>query len=203
MSTTSGPPALPADFSFTFDPSLAAWNHSVETWLNLNSKHYDGLVASAFVFHPVTNRFLLIQRARHDSSPLLWEAPGGAVDREDPTILHGAARELFEEAGLKASHIRRMINDRDDAEGGKCNVFTTSRGMVVAAWIFEMEVKIEDMEEGVKLDPNEHEDYVWASEDEIIAGAVGDKKIPMASAVQKGRVLEAFRLRKLDGEIAA
>lgn len=204
MTTQSGHPALPADFSFTFDSSVAAWNHPVATYNQLNNKFWNGLVASAFVFHPVTNRFLLIQRAAHDSGALHWEAPGGAVDAEDPTILHGAARELFEEAGLKAKHIKRTVSEGPDAKtlgdsGGFA--FTTRRGLVCCGWSFEVEVDLEEIEKGVTLDPNEHEDYVWASEEEIRSGKCGEKKIPLVSAVQLRRILEAFRLRRENGEM--
>jgi 8-oxo-dGTP pyrophosphatase MutT (NUDIX family) len=51
------------------------------------------------------DRLLLMQRAASDSLPLLWEVPGGALDPEDPTVLHGAARELWEEAGLATKKV--------------------------------------------------------------------------------------------------
>ncbi|KAH8178800.1 NUDIX domain-containing protein [Sarocladium implicatum] len=197
-------PTLPADFSFTFDPSLSSWNHPVATWNSLNNKEYDGLVASTVVFHPVTNRILLIQRARHDSGALHWEIPGGAVECEDPTILHGAARELFEEAGLKARHIRRVLPSiGHDGQPGKEWTFVTRRGLTCCGWAFEVDVSLEDMEGGVKLHPDEHEDYVWASEKDVKAGAVGEKKIPLVSERVKMLILDAFKQRQLNGEMAA
>ncbi|KAL2206189.1 hypothetical protein CC79DRAFT_1369618 [Sarocladium strictum] len=195
---------LPEDFSFTFDPSVAAWNHPVATYNKLNNKAWDGLVASAFVFHPSKDRILLVQRAAHDSGALHWEAPGGAVDAEDPTILHGACRELYEEAGLLAKHVRRTIGEGegfDKGENGGGFTFTTRRGLVCCGWSFVVEVDEGEVEKGVKLDPNEHEDHVWASEEEVKSGKVGEKSIPMVSAVQFRRVLEAFRVRREEGEM--
>ncbi|KAK0388349.1 hypothetical protein NLU13_4594 [Sarocladium strictum] len=209
MATNNTHPALPADFSFTFDPSVAAWNHPVATYNQLNNKAWDGLLASAFVFHPVTNRFLLVQRAPHDSGALRWEAPGGAVDREDPTILHGACRELFEEAGLKAKHVKRAVSEGPDAAARYDNMstaggftFTTRRGLVCCGWSFVVEVDLEEIEKGVTLDPNEHVDYVWASEEEIREGRCGEKSIPLVRNVQMSRIMEAFRVRRENGEMA-
>lgn len=134
----------------------------------------------------------------------MWEIPGGAVDQEDPTILHGAARELFEEAGLKARHIRRVLTDiGQDGKPAQRYTFVTRRGLSCCGWAFEAEVSLEDMEGGVKLHPDEHEDYVWASEEEVVAGAVGDKKIPLVAERMKLVILNAFKQRKLNGEMAA
>ena len=53
------------------------------------------------------------------------------------------------------------------------------------------------------MHPDEHEDYVWASEEEVVAGAVGDKKIPLVAERMKLVILNAFKQRKLNGEMAA
>ena len=41
----------------------------------------------------------------------MWEIPGGSVDRSDPTILHGLAREVFEETGLKLTKFVRGVGN--------------------------------------------------------------------------------------------
>ncbi|PYH95654.1 hypothetical protein BO71DRAFT_482697 [Aspergillus ellipticus CBS 707.79] len=45
---------------------------------------------------------LLLQRSPHDSYPYHWEGPGGGIEpAQDATLLDGAAREVFEETGLR------------------------------------------------------------------------------------------------------
>lgn len=99
---------------FEVDASVGEWNVSAEDWLAANAARLrarqlqlDGLATGAVVFNPEGKVFVL-RRASHDSMPNRGEVPGGAVDAEDPTILHGAARELMEEAGLEATRFRRL-----------------------------------------------------------------------------------------------
>lgn len=204
-------PPLPADFGFTFHPSLSGYNHPIPTFLALHDKHWDGICTSAVVFHPETDKVLLIQRARHDSGGLSWETPGGATDAEDPSILHGCVRELWEEAGLRGRFVRRIVSgfeEGDDAgedlSGGlKGRVFTSwRRKLIFCFFTFVVDLKLEEMSEGIKLDPNEHEDYVWASEEEVEAGKVGDKDIPLTHEAQRALIREAYRLRRADAEKA-
>lgn len=65
-----------------------------------------------------------------------------------------------------------------------------------------VEVDLEEIEKGVTLDPNEHVDYVWASEEEIREGRCGEKSIPLVRNVQMSRIMEAFRVRRENGEMA-
>ena len=116
-------------------------------------------------------RVLLIRRAAHDSMPNRWETPGGAVDDDDPTILHGVARELFEEAGLRAVGIEGFVGED---EGGF--VFMTSRGRLVSKMSFLVTVDVDEGTDGVKLDANEHSDYCWATEEECRKGQLRRKK---------------------------
>ncbi|CAI4219020.1 unnamed protein product [Parascedosporium putredinis] len=167
--STSAPPARAVpQFQLTFDPSLAAWNKSVQQWAADNDKHFDGLAVGAHVYDPA-GRVLLVQRAAGDSMPNLWEVPGGAADAEDPTLFKAAARELWEETGLRARHLARVITEgRDRAPG---SVFTNSRGTKILCK-FSFEIEVESCEE-VQIDPNEHQAYVWASEEEVRAGRRG------------------------------
>ncbi len=71
---------------------------------------------------------LLIQRAAHDSMPNRWEVPGGAVDDDDPSILHGAARELWEEAGLKAVRFTHIVTTEKRAGEVPGFIFTNRHG---------------------------------------------------------------------------
>ncbi|KAH7014453.1 NUDIX hydrolase domain-like protein, partial [Microdochium trichocladiopsis] len=106
-------------------------------------------------------RVLLVQRAPHDSMPLRWEVPGGGCDEEDPSILYSCARELFEETGLKAVGVGPLVR------GGLGGQFFRSRsGKLVCKFQFVVAV---DLDAGlrVKLDPNEHFAYIWATEEEV------------------------------------
>ncbi|KAI8948254.1 NUDIX hydrolase domain-like protein [Xylaria longipes] len=85
---------------FTSDPVVANFNVPLGAYLE-TSPALQGVCVGAFVFDDV-DRLLLVQRAPTDSYPLRWEVPGGAIDAEDESILHGLARELWEETGLRA-----------------------------------------------------------------------------------------------------
>lgn len=147
-------------------------------------------------------RVLLLRRAATDSMPNLWEVPGGAVDAEDPSILHGVARELFEEAGLNASHISALVG----VEGGQ--VFATRRGLLVSKLHFLVEVGFAGADgehSNVKLDYKEHSAFCWATEEECASERLrksirsGDgteevTRIPFTTPEQKAAVLEGFRV---------
>ncbi|KAK5994480.1 hypothetical protein PT974_04955 [Cladobotryum mycophilum] len=194
MAQPNGTEAI--SFDFTFDESLTDLTVSKDEWLRINEKSFDGMASAAVIFDS-QDRVLLIQRAAHDSMPNKWEVPGGAVDPEDISILHGCARETVEEAGLKAKHFKRLINEGEGKE--KWSVFTNSRGTkIISSFAFEVEV-----EEGVevKLDPNEHQDWTWVGEEEVKAGVTRDgKRIPLSASMVQNRLSEAFRLRRQDKE---
>ncbi|KAK4153520.1 hypothetical protein C8A00DRAFT_43582 [Chaetomidium leptoderma] len=136
--------------SFTHQPSVAAFNFPAKTFLSTRSL-VSAAATGALVFSSATgeDRVLLIQRAAHDSMPLLWEIPGGACDPEDETVLHGVARELWEEAGLKMASVVRQV--------GGDYVFLTRKGLGVARVTFEVEVETQKEKlPDVVLDPNEH-----------------------------------------------
>ncbi len=187
--------------NFTHDLSLEEWNVSGKEWLQTHNKHWDGIASGAVVFSS-DNRVLLVQRSADDSMPNLWETPGGAVDTSDGTILEGCARELREETGLTAVRFVRRVTE--GAEGDEYTVFTNSRGTkVFCKFVFEVEVP--DDEE-VVLDPVEHQGWVWATEEEVRKGKVGDGDggegvpIKLTTPHVMRLVMEAFRLRKEDGK---
>jgi 8-oxo-dGTP pyrophosphatase MutT (NUDIX family) len=102
-------------------------------------------------------------------------------------MMHGAVRELREEAGLEATRIVRKVGTF---------LFTTPERNGEVRWvkhIFEMEVKNLN---SIVLDPVEHGDYRWATEEEIIAERVGDVVLKYISADNKSIKLEAFRHRR-------
>lgn len=202
------PPApSPAVFAFTFDPSLEPFNVSPETWQETNDTHFSGLAVATVVFDD-QDRVLLVQRAAHDSMPNKWEVPGGAADHENDTLLRGAARELWEEAGLVPTKFTHIVPQPATApeEGATTSppplyskhpgfAFSNRTGTTtMVRFAFHAEVESTAV---VTLDPDEHQDYVWATEAEVRAGKMADGRlIPATVPATRAFILEAFRLRK-------
>lgn len=184
---------VPSYSNFSIDDSLVAWDMPVKEWLAENQKdnQYDGLATGNVVFNP-DGKVLLIQRADHDSLPNKWEFPGGAADDNDPSILHASARELFEESGLIAKRFSHIVTEGPEKEPGE--IFR-NRARTKVFIRFTFHVEVEDCED-VKLDPNEHQDFVWATEEEIRRQKIGDRQLSITRWTVQALFLEAFRLRK-------
>ncbi|KAM0561450.1 hypothetical protein ACHAPJ_003331 [Fusarium lateritium] len=181
----------PPEFKFTFDESVSEWNVNHREWLKTHDKTWDSLATGAIVFD-ADDRILLLQRAPDDSMPNKWEIPGGACDDEDPTVLYGCARELWEEAGLELRHIRHVVPDGLNGQPGA--VFTNRTGKrFFCKFSFEVEV-VQGQE--VKLDPKEHQDFVWATEEEVRGQAMGERKIPLTNFLMVNLIEKAFAMRK-------
>ncbi|KAK1467378.1 NUDIX domain-containing protein [Colletotrichum melonis] len=198
--TQPQPRPLPPAFNLTYPPSLEPYNIPATTWLTANSKSWDGLATGALVFSPSTNKILLLQRAAHDSMPLRWETPGGAADPEDVSLFAACARELWEEAGLEAVEIVRIVSEGEGKDPG--SVFTNRTGTrVFCRFAFEITVRDDDdggrgVEEMVRIDPEEHCDFVWASEEEVRRERVGEREIPITNGQMARLILDGFRRRR-------
>ncbi|KAM7212599.1 NUDIX hydrolase domain-like protein [Rhypophila decipiens] len=170
----------------------------------------DGVAVGALVFKAPRSggdsdraqpiRVLLIQRAKTDSLPDKWEIPSGVVSNnpgKDATITQAVARELWEETGFMAKRLVRLVVGPDGQEGFVFSNSTDTK--VFCRYVFEVEV--DDLHE-LKLNPWEHQDYVWASEEEILnLGVEGDEEgkerlLELTSEHLGDLILEAFRLRK-------
>lgn len=198
------PPPPPADF--TIEPSLSGYNIPIHDYLSkLNetaTPKLEGLATGAVIFsahHPPAqpDRILLVQRASHDSMPDRWEIPGGAVD-DDETVLGGVVREVWEESGLKVRRVAASV------WAGASAVFQTRRGRSIFKLTFVVEV--EDSS-AVALDPDEHQDYVWATEEECrkklvrrSAGGKGPVELVFTTAAQEEAIMRAFETRRRDHE---
>lgn len=187
-------PPSPQPIQMTIPPTLRQHTIPLSTFLTQNPQ-YTNLVLSALIFYPPTPtrplRLLIIQRASTERAfPNLWEVPGGSSDPEDPTILHSAARETFEETGLRLMRFVREVGKGVEFGDGKTRWVKLS---------FEIEVveihgrKAEDEEHDVeiRLDPEEHQDYRWVTEEEV-----WEDRYPIITREQKEVMLEGFRLRK-------
>ncbi|KHO01201.1 NUDIX hydrolase domain protein [Metarhizium album ARSEF 1941] len=184
----------PPRFEVPHDGSLSQFRVPPDGWIRANNKPWDGIATGALVFD-ARGRVLLLRRARHDSMPGLWEVPGGAVDADDATILHGCARELWEEAGLAARRLVRLVTEGRPGAGAFQEFRNSTGTKLIGKFQFEVEVEVGEGQ-AVRLDPNEHQDFVWATEGEVARGEARGTKIPFTKASHRDVVLEAFRLRR-------
>ncbi|PVI04447.1 hypothetical protein DM02DRAFT_556302 [Periconia macrospinosa] len=178
---------IPTDASvsgrpFECDPSVHEYQVSEKEYLRQHPEHH--FVCTGVTVFNTENKLLLVQRAKTERAfPEFWEIPGGKVDEPDETIIHGAVRELKEETGLEAVRVVRKVG-----------MFTFGSGPVRwVKYIFEMEVKDLDC---ITLDPIEHDAYLWASEEEVVAEQVGDVRLKYFSPDNKFIKLESFRHRR-------
>ncbi|RFU24726.1 hypothetical protein B7463_g11613, partial [Scytalidium lignicola] len=185
-------------FAAEFDSSLSPWNRPAQEYLRMTNELFtkvDGLATGNIVFNE-EGKVLVIQRATSDSMPNRWEIPGGGVDDEDLTVLEGAARELWEEAGLVAKRFKHVVTEGPDQKPGQVYPNSTH----TKTWYrFTFDVQVKSCEH-VKLDPKEHQAFVWATEDEIRDQLIGDRQHPITNKYMQALILEAFRLRKEAGE---
>ncbi|KAI1134876.1 NUDIX hydrolase domain-like protein [Hypoxylon sp. FL0543] len=170
-----------APTTFTSSPSLASFKQPMRAYLE-GHPEFDGIAVGAFVFNP-DGKLLLVQRAAHDSLPSLWEIPGGACDFDDESLLHAVARELWEESGLRAKSIVTLIGE------GVPFFIRGNRRMCKYSFL----VEVDGYE--VKLDPNEHQAYLWVTEEEARAGKCGEVEFKYTFNEQRDAVYEAFKLR--------
>lgn len=216
MSATA--PTQPSAAAFTFAPALVKYDVQMEKYLaslqETTTTPLYGLATGVVVFskHHTTAsepRVLLVQRAPTDSMPLKWEIPGGAVDAGE-TILAGAVREVREEAGLAVTRIVSLVvHDEAGGQGEGIDggyLIRTTRGKRIPKYTFLADVEDSDC---VRLDPEEHQDYVWATEEECRAkraardAAVegGDVvELDFTTGAQEEAILNAFVLRKHEME---
>lgn len=120
--------------------------------------------------------------------PGLWEVPGGGVDDDDESILHAVARELWEEAAISTVSIGPLV--------GNPHFFFSPSGNQICKFNFLVEAKSVEGRLDVKLNPEEHQSFIWASEDEVRARKAGDVELEFTMTDLEATVLEAFRTRK-------
>ena len=183
----------PSSFNLQPRPSTSHLSIPAQTYLSQDqSEHACKVLATgAIVFS--ASRILLLQRAPGDSMPNRWETPGGAYDN-DQTILHAVARELWEETMLVARSVGPMV--------GEGYTFKTRSGKMVRKLNFIVEVERRDgggdggSNFEVRLRPEEHQSFVWATEEEVRACKVGDVEIGFTTPEQEAVVLDAFAMLK-------
>ncbi|KAF1834075.1 hypothetical protein BDW02DRAFT_354191 [Decorospora gaudefroyi] len=169
-----------------YSSSLREYMVSEKDYLSQHPE-YDLVATGAIVFNK-EGRLLLVQRAADEQAfPNLW-IPGGKVDDTDETIVQAAVRELKEETGLEATRVVRKVSHF---------TFGDKRpGRPTKTWlklVFEVEVQSTD---DVVLDPIEHQEFVFASEEDIVNDVVGEARLRYISPANKAVKLEAFRVRR-------
>ncbi|KAG8161556.1 hypothetical protein KVR01_008543 [Diaporthe batatas] len=108
------------------------------------------------------------------------------------------AQQVWEESGLE---VRRFVACVGDGEGLRAGaVFRTTRGWLIFKLTFVVEVRDSS---AVRLDPNEHQDYVWATEEECRAGLVGRSaegkgpaELVFTTDAQRESIMRAFGIRR-------
>lgn len=155
-------------------------------------KPIDRFLASTCVFDPA-NRLLLIQRSATDGWPLMWEVPGGCVDPTDETVVHAAARELEEEAGMTATSFKACVDEFGGAMPHVWEDDNPDKDWLWCRLAFVVEVK--GGGEAVVLDEKEHQDFVWATEMEVREGRAGDRELKFVSDGMREILLGAFRVK--------
>jgi 8-oxo-dGTP pyrophosphatase MutT (NUDIX family) len=176
-------------FDFTFPPSASIFTATHQEYVTAHSDaRYMRIATGALVFDtvdPITPRILLLQRSAKDSMPNQWEIPGGGCDDEDESILHAVARELREEAGLKAIHISGPV--------GNTHFFSSRSGKKICK--FNFVVQAETNPEGrlmARLDPTEHQQFVWASLAEVRAKKAENIELDFTTPELVATILQAF-----------
>ena len=98
--------------------------------------------------------FLIIRRSEIDKRAGQWTMPGGHIDDEDSSIEAGAIRELEEEAGLSCSISDLAYLGKPKKEK---YYFMTQK------WTGDVNID----KPNPKTDEIEHDDYKWATIEEI------------------------------------
>ena len=120
-------------------------------YLNDNEYH---LVINAWIKNK-NNEFLITQRSRNKSHPLMWECTGGSALMGE-TSLEAAIREVNEETGIDVS------NSKSKFLGSTLRYYKGCPD-ILDVWLFENDTNIED----VKIQEEEVEDVMWASVSKI------------------------------------
>lgn len=176
-------------FDFDYHSSVAEFAVPKQSYLAARPGATFGCIATSTLVVDTSlasePRILLLQRAASDEDPNKWEPPGGACEDGDESILHAAARELWEEAGLQAARIGGPI--------GAPHFFTLDDGKEVCQFNFAVHPRTDGaLSAAVKLNPEEHQRFVWATESEVKVRKAGGMDLNFTRREVERTVLLAF-----------
>ena len=112
------------------------------------------LVVNAWVVNS-NNEFLITQRAKHRSHPLMWECTGGSALLGEKSI-DAAIREVKEELGISVKKENAVFIGRSRRYYDNCPD-------ILEVWLFHQDVSIDD----VVIQKDEVNDAMWASKDKV------------------------------------
>ncbi|KAJ4424736.1 hypothetical protein N0V82_000664 [Gnomoniopsis sp. IMI 355080] len=159
-----------------FKRTVKYFNVAHNDFLGMNKASFERVAVSAVVSNPeLEGRVLLAHRVAKDTFGNPWEVPGGMADRKDITLLHAVARELQEEACEDLGKLRN---------GNKAEYSLWSA------------CRVDGFE--VRLDPKEHQDFVWTTKKDVEDGRCGEDPLNFTTADQRQVVLDAFEWREID-----
>ncbi|KAF2718990.1 hypothetical protein K431DRAFT_287162 [Polychaeton citri CBS 116435] len=191
--------------------------------IDTQCQYIRGIVVGAMVLrqqhhdsYGMSTQTLILRRIATDTYPLDWELPGGGADFDaDRTLADVAARELWEETGLRAKRMvcpirpdgpgeqqeqeQEMMNiNGDKSHHSTVSIFSDEEG---DDWgIANFIVEVEDLSRPVLIDPREHVEWAWVTEQEVRdsalsgVGAKREKELKFVSEVMRRTILEGFRI---------
>ena len=125
-------------------------------WTNFLNEEKQEDIASVVCVNK-EQKILILRRSKTDRFKAHhWDLPGGHVDPSDNSLEEGAARELQEEAGLKVDVDNLIFVDSRELKRAIRHTFVTTK------WTGEV-----DLKPNPKTDILEHDEYKWATIDEI------------------------------------
>lgn len=120
--------------------------------LNNNDFH---LVVNAWIIND-KNEFLITQRAKNKSHPLMWECTGGSALIHE-TSLDAATREIKEELGIN-------INKDSATLIGRTRRYYENCPDILDVWLFKSNVSIDE----ITIQKEEVNDVMWASREKLL-----------------------------------
>ncbi|MCD6178255.1 NUDIX hydrolase [bacterium] len=127
-----------------------------------NNKGIKRIVVGAIV---VSDRnILFLRRHPNDFMGGIYELPSGAV-QEGEDLIDALKREIAEETGLQIKNILSFVNSFD---------YKSKKGIMTRQ--FNFLVTVENADE-VRLNPKEHDDYIWISFNDLSSTPLLDKLI--------------------------